>query len=301
MDRITDSKPLFRDKRRRAWELDFMRGVAVLAMCFDHMMFDLGNFRGWFSNSYEVMNPFMEKLREIARAYWASSGNYIDGFRFWGHAVFIFLFLFMVGTSCAFSRDNTRRGAEMGIASFLFTGISFILVPMGLMDDGVVFGILQCIAMSIIICAAVDNLTKWNKYVNFFAPLVLGVIVLSVGIADSAWIRFSDIPYGEVWIRQSYDGVFTNEHFLGYIFGTHAFGDDWFGLFPYIGFVFLGMFWGKAAYSKRKSLLPRLDGKWNRPICFVGRHALICYFVHQVIIAGIIIITCLCMGYKLSF
>lgn len=266
-----------------------MRGIAVLAMCFDHMMFDLRSFRGWFSNSYEIMNPFMEKLRVLARTYWDSSYNYIDGFRFWGHVVFIFLFLFMVGTSCAFSRDNSKRGAEMAVASFVFTGISFALIPMGLMDDGVIFGILQCIAMSILICAAVDNLTKWNKYVNFFAPLVIGIIILSFAISSEAWIR----------VR--YDREFINEHFTGYIFGTHAYGDDWFGLFPYIGFVFLGMFWGKAAYSKRVSLLPRLNGKWNRPICFVGRHALICYFIHQVIIAGIIIVTCLCMGYKLAF
>ncbi len=289
MEKTTATKPLFRDRKRRVWELDFMRGVAVLAMCFDHMMFDLANFRGWFSNSYEVMNPFMERLRDIARAYWASGHDYADGFRFWGHAVFIFLFLFMVGTSCAFSRDNTRRGAEMGVAAFIFTGISFVLKEMGLMSYGVVFGILQCIAMCILIAAAVDNLTSMNKRINTFAPLVIGAVVLSFAVYEKSWQR---IPF---------DHEFADEHFLGYIFGTHAFGDDWFGLFPYIGFVFLGMFWGKAVYGSRASLLPALDGKWNKPFRFVGRHALLCYFVHQVIIAGLIIAVCLCMGYKLSF
>ena len=67
------TKPIFRDKRRRVWELDFLRGFAVLAMCFDHLMFDLMAFRSWFSNSYEVNNPFMNKLSELASAYWNTS------------------------------------------------------------------------------------------------------------------------------------------------------------------------------------------------------------------------------------
>lgn len=288
MERITGAKPIFRDKRRRAWELDLMRGIAVLAMCFDHMMFDFANFRGWFSNSYDINNSFMEKLRTFGRAYWTSGHVAEAGLRFWGHAVFIFLFLFLVGTSCAFSRDNARRGALVGVASIVFTGASFVLRDMGIMSDGIVFGILQCIAMCILIVAAVDNLTKFNKYVNIYVPLVIGVIILSFAVKEQAWIR------------PSYDhGEFIGEHFLQYVFGTRGFGDDWFGLFPYIGFVFLGMYWGKAAYAERKSLLPRLDGKWNKPFTFVGRHALIFYFLHQVVIAGILICVCLCLGYRL--
>ena len=33
-------RPLMREKRKRVWELDFMRGFAVLCMCFDHLMYD---------------------------------------------------------------------------------------------------------------------------------------------------------------------------------------------------------------------------------------------------------------------
>lgn len=279
---------MFRTKKRqRAWEVDFLRGIAVLAMCFDHCMFDCAHPWSFFSNFFEVENSFAEKLYTFARWYWDSGGDYVSGFRFWGHVVFIFLFLFIVGMSCAFSRDNARRGALCGVAAFLFTGISFICKAMGFMQHGIIFGILDCIAMSILIVTALDNLTKWNKYVNLYAPLVAGIIILSFAIANKAW-------YGVVR-----DGEFTDAHFLGYMFGTHAFGDDWFGLFPYIGFVFMGMYWGKAAYWHRSSLLPKLDGKWNKPFTFVGRHALITYFVHQVVIAGIIMAVGLCIGYSM--
>lgn len=287
MEKIAGTKPLFRDKKRRVWEVDFLRGVAVLAMCFDHFMFDCAHPWSFFSNFFEVENAFSQKLYTFARWYWESSWDYVSGFRFWGHAVFIFLFLFIVGMSCAFSRDNARRGALCGVAAFLFTGISFMCKAMGFMEHGIIFGILDCIAMSILIVTALDNLTKWNKYVNLYAPLVAGIIVAAFAISKQAW-------FGVV-----HDTEFIDEHFLGYMFGTHAFGDDWFGLFPYIGFVFFGMYWGKAAYAQRASLLPRLNGKWNKPFTFVGRHALITYFIHQVVIAGIIMAVGLCIGYSM--
>ncbi|MCH5153676.1 MAG: DUF1624 domain-containing protein [Clostridiales bacterium] len=295
MEKIASAKPLFRDKKRRVWEVDVLRGIAVLAMCFDHAMFDFAYYRGWFSNGYGMGENFLDKLSALARDYWRSTSNHLSGFRFWGHAVFIFLFLFLVGTSCAFSRDNGRRGAEIGVAAFLFTGISFVLKQMGIMDDGVIFGILHCIALSVLICAAVDNLTKFNKYVNLYAPLVIGTIILIVAIYLGAWNKLTYDGSG----NRLFESEFVDEHFLGYIFGTHAFGDDWFGLFPYIGFVFLGIYWGKAAYPSKASLFPRLNGKWNKPFAFVGRHALITYFVHQVIIAGIVILLGLCLGFRL--
>ncbi|MCH5155680.1 MAG: DUF1624 domain-containing protein [Clostridiales bacterium] len=295
MEKVAGAKPLFRDKKRRVWEVDFLRGIAVLAMCFDHAMYDFSSYRGWFSNGYDMGPNFLDKLSAFAGTYWASSSNFIDGFRFWGHAVFIFLFLFLVGTSCAFSRDNGRRGAEIGAAAFLFTGITFVLKKIGIMNHGVIFGILHCISLSVLICAAVDILTKFNKHVNRYAPLVIGTVILAFGIYYSAWTKeLYDGSGFSLW-----DHEFIDEHFLGYILGTHAFGDDWFGLFPYIGFVFLGIYWGKAAYPTKRSLLPILDGKWNKPISFIGRHALITYFIHQVIIAGIVILCGLCLGFKL--
>lgn len=277
--------PIFRDKRRRVWELDFLRGVAVIAMCFDHLMFDLASFKSWFSNSRDISNAFLQTLNDFARAYWNTTGEY--GFRFWAHYIFVFLFLFLVGTSCAFSRDNTKRGALLGAVSVVFTGATFVLREFGIMQDGVVFGILQCIAMSILCAAAVDVLTSFNKHVNKYAPLVLGVVIMSVGIGFKFW----DIMF-------DYDKTFTNDHFLGYVLGAHAYGDDWFGLFPYVGMVLIGMYWGKAAYAVRVSLLPRLDGVWNKPINFVGRHALLFFLAHQLVLAGILGVVCLAVGYR---
>lgn len=273
--------PLYRDRRRRAWELDFMRGVAVIAMCFDHLMYDLASFRGWFSNAGQIKDTFMDKLNVYADGYWHSN------FRFWAHYVFVFLFLFMVGISCALSRDNTKRGSKLGALTLLYTFITLCLKEMSIMRYGVIFGILHCIALSILCVEAVNVLTASDENINLYVPLVIGTIILAFGISGKFW----DIKW---------DRVFADDRFAGYILGKYAYGDDWFGLYPYIGCVFLGMYFGKAVYKSKSSLLPKLDGKWNKPFVFIGKHALIMYFIHQIIIAGIVIIVCLCLGYKLS-
>ncbi len=283
MEQAQATKAIFRDKRRRVWELDFLRGVAVIAMCFDHLMCDFLYIRGWFSNFDKVKNPFIMKMAEFARAYWQST------FRTYAHYLFVFLFLFLVGTSCALSRDNTRRGSLLFLFSLVFTGATIVLKNFGIFDDGIVWGILHCIALSILCAAAVDNLTKFDKHVNLYAPLVLGVVICAAGIGLKFW------TFGG---RDATDSVFDASHLFAYVFGAIRFGDDWFGLFPYVGAVLIGMYAGKALYSERVSLFPRLDGKWNKPINFVGRHALIFYVAHQVVLAGLVGIVCLCLGYR---
>lgn len=283
MENVAAARSIYRDKKRRVWELDFLRGVAVIAMCFDHLMFDCSHPGAFFSDFYQTQNAFGDGVFEFASMYWNSTAY---GFRFWAHYLFVFLFLFLVGTSCAFSRDNTRRGALCAVAAIAFTGISFACKAMGFMDKGVVFGILHCIALCILCCAALDVLTAFDKRVNLYAPLILGAAILVAGIVGRFW-------------TVEYDAVFTDAHFTGYIMGTHAFGDDWFGLYPNLGAVLIGMYAGKALYGSRASALPALDGKWNRPFTFVGRHALWFYFFHQPVLAGIVMLVGLMLGYSL--
>lgn len=257
-----------------------MRGLAVICMCFDHLMCDFVYLNGWFSNFYEVENSFIAAMVDFSRLYWYST------FRFFAHYIFVFLFLFLVGTSCALSRDNVRRGAGLGVFALAFTGVSFVLKNMGVLNYGIVFGILDCIALSILCAAAVDTATEKNKIINMYLSLVLGVAIIATGIGKQFWTI-------------SYDDEFETAHLLGYILGTDAFGDDWFGLFPYVGAVLMGMYWGKAVYSSRASLFPRLNGKWNKPFRFVGRHALIFYAAHQAVLSGIVMLVCLAIGYTM--
>ncbi|MCH5162744.1 MAG: DUF1624 domain-containing protein [Clostridiales bacterium] len=284
MQTATAVNAIYRDKRRRVWELDFLRGVAVIAMLVDHLMYDFAALDGWLSNFFKVNNPFITFMNEFAEEYWYST------FRGIAHPIFVFLFLFLVGTSCALSRDNVKRGSLLSIVALAFTGVTMILREMGIMTYGVVFGILDCIALSILIAAAVDIATKRVKWLNIALPLVLGVIILSFGIANRFW-----------YTHDKWEYVFHADHLTSYIMGARAYGDDWFGVFPWVGMVLVGMYWGKAVYGTRISLLPMLDGAWNKPFKFVGRHALIFYIAHQVLLTGLVMLLCLCLGYEIGF
>lgn len=276
---------LLPNKKKRVWELDFLRGFAVLCMCFDHMMYDLAYARTWFS--VRVENGVLDFLQRIAKAYWYS-GSYGDlGFRFWAHYLFVFLFLFLVGVSCAFSRDNTKRGAQLGVVAIVFTGVTMVLRKFGIMSQGIVFGILDCIALSILCVALVDCLTAFNKKLNTIVPLVIGLFIIGLGIDKRFWT-----------MGRPFDNTFSFDNLYMYILGTRGFGDDWFGIFPYLGAVFTGVYWGKTVYADRTSVLPRIDGKWNRPFRFVGRHALLFYLAHQVVMAAIVGIAYLIAGYR---
>lgn len=282
MEQSAENTSLLVPKKKRVWELDFLRGLAVILMCFDHLMWDFVYLPWWFSNYKQVHNPFIERMVNLCNAICDSA------FRFWMHYIFVFVFLFLVGTSCAFSRDNIRRGAGLGVFALAFTGVTFILKAMGVLEYGIIFGILDCIALSILCAAAVDIATKGFKPLNVYAPLALGVLIIALGISKQFWM------VGEIY----FDYEFNASHLIGYIMGTNAFGDDWFGLFPYVGAVLMGVYWGKAAYSSRESLLPMLDGKWNKPFRFVGRHALIFYAAHQALLSGLVALLCLILGYR---
>ena len=65
---------------------------------------------------------------------------------------------------------------------------------------------------------------------------------------------------------------------------------DWMPLFPFMAFFMLGAFVSYFIYRERKtSLVPTWKRSWEKPFCFVGRHTLIIYALHQFIIMPIFI------------
>ncbi|MCH5157942.1 MAG: DUF1624 domain-containing protein [Clostridiales bacterium] len=288
--------PIYRDKKSRAWELDFLRGVAVLCMCFDHLMYDFAYCKNWFEGA-RLANGFIDAVSAFAKDFYASYYTY--GFRFWAHNIFVFLFLFLVGVSCSFSRDNIKRGSLLAVVSVAFTGVTYLMKSF---MQPIVFGVLHCIALSILCVAAVDIATKKIKWLNTYLPLVLGVIILAFAIYSGSKYNLPYLPR-----YKNSDAEFQAAHLLEYILGVDSadvlsigatYGSDWFGLFPNVGMVLLGMYWGKSMYSVRRSHFPILDRAWHKPFTFVGRHALIFYLAHQVVMALIVGAVCLMAGYR---
>ena len=85
----------------RAWELDFLRGTALIMRCFMHMSWDI---------RYEFR---------------VDVSSYLVKGWFWSfvHPVIVVLFVSVSGICCTFSRSNIKRGLKLlGATLVLFIG-----------------------------------------------------------------------------------------------------------------------------------------------------------------------------------
>ncbi len=239
----------------RFFEIDVLRGLAVIAMIAFHFLFALNFLAGY---SFEL-----------------SSGLFLLMGRFASIA-----FIFLVGVSLTISYNRAKkhkhgidlfykylsRGVWIFFLGMLITLITFLFSP----QYTVFFGVLQCIGISIILAFPflAFRLLK-GRAATFF----LGWIVIIAGffvsgiLIQSPWLLWLGLrPIG----FQSF---------------------DYFPILPWFGLVLLGTFAGNVFYpnGKRSFLLPNTEAN---PLIvlfsFLGRHSLIIYFLHFPVLIGLV-------------
>lgn len=67
------------------------------------------------------------------------------------------------------------------------------------------------------------------------------------------------------------------------IFKPNIFG-DWMPLFPFILFFMLGALLSYFVYRDKKESFTSVKYNWEKPFCFLGRHTLIIYLSHIVVL-----------------
>ena len=192
------------------------------------------------------------------------------------------LFFLLAGVSCALSSSNFRRGLQLAGLALCVTLASYGATMVTGVDMLIAFGVLHCMALGILLCALVERCCKDKIWLLIFGSLlILGGIL---------------IP----WYEMEYITE-LNGHYLEVILGFHKFGADYFAFLPCGGVILVGAYIGKRFYRERKSLLPRLDGKWNLPVCVLGRNTLAIYILHQVVILGGILLAGVLDGLTFAF
>lgn len=257
----------------RIIEIDILRGICVFLMIFDHTIYDIFAVMPMIFNFPGHGGGIAYDIYELAINYWIWEVREIM------HYVICFFFLAITGICCSFSKSNIKRGGQLLLISLGLTIITLIAgLIIGDIDTVIVFGVLHCIATTLIIIGFLERFIphKW-----FY--LVVGIIMTSFGIfleIDSIYMSLSD---GNVLLR-----IFET------IIGITASGSDHFPILLNGGQIFIGVFLGKQFYSDRKSLFKNAKYK-NNIVTFTGRNSLIVYFAHQVlipIILGIILLIC---------
>ncbi len=259
----------------RITELDLFRGIAVILMIFDHLMFDLwGLFPSVFAD-YPARNGFWWKVYETAYEYW-----------FWDvrvlvRGVVVFVFLALTGICCSFSRSNVKRAGKLFIVALLMSAVTFAVgYAIGDLDIGILFGVLHCIAVTLFLVGLLEKL-RADKLVY----LSVGILMLAAGIYLGR-----SVPY------ISYGSIPTLQLLWRTVIGTAECGGDSFPLLLCGGQIMIGVFLGKWLYAKRKPLL--FKKYKNNLLTFVGRHSLLVYVVHQIAIPVIVGGVMLLCGFK---
>ncbi len=267
-------------KRRRIWEIDFLRGVCIILMVVDHFMFD-ASVLDTIAPSLAYDDNFLARLCEFAYyRFWFS--NYRMAFRI----VVVGLFLTLSGISCALSKNNLVRAIKLFLAAEIMT-VATVLVEnvFDFTDVAIYVGILHCLAFSVFIyCAIVAT----NKKSGHLACLIIGLYIVIWGILLDYYNLDQTLPkpsnFGE-WLEV--------------VFGYRYYGADCFGIIPYTGLFLMGAYGGKHLYADKTTKLPRLYGKWQKPVSFVGRNTLWVYLLHQPVLIAVFAILLLAYGYKL--
>ena len=315
-----------RHKRNRIWEIDFLRGVCVLLMILDHLAILLGSYFGpqWYGYGFV--------RRGVGDAFTTFCYNWVNGsasdVRDVIHPIVLFVFFSISGISCTFSRNNAKRGFQLLIVALIYTLGSYIAQEyMGISGVFVAFGVLDFIAVSMLIYALVSFLTRDNRWAMVGASVVLITVTLCLYFcytppATTPKIFAIVFPPHDFWGNPS-------------LFYSHAefSPGDLFTLIPYTAFYFAGVLIGELFYYERLSLV-RFEltkalykkacdalyanveaekeslrnfctntltfllgaGKVStivakaieKAVCFFGKHALIVYVVHVVLLAALL-------------
>lgn len=272
-----------KDKPKRIWEIDFLRGLAIILMILDHLCYDLSFLPSIFSNFHTINNPAIDFLvYNIGGIYWSEAREVL-------HLIFLSLFLLLVGISCHFSKSNLKRGISLFIVQLIFGGVMELVSFIIDMNMTVWFGILFHISVGILLTCLIDLIFSKIKKVTKWVYLGLGITLIVISIVFDLFIPTKSTN------QITFDNIFM------VLFGGLFYGGDYFCLTSTLPFIFIGKFLGEVLYKERKSLLPSLDICLNKPFCFVGRHSILFYLFHQVFLFLILGITMLSLGYTLNF
>jgi len=243
---------ILRKGKNRFWEIDFLRGFAIILMIFFHILYDLNFFS---ITNFRIYSGIILYIARLSAS--------------------IFVILVGISLSISYSRVKNKlntndivlkfikRGLTILFLGLIISVITWFYIPRGF----VVFGILHFIGTSIILSLIFIR----YRYIN----IIFGLFFIIVGFyLKSLTFNFNIlIPLGFIP-----NNFWTIDYFPLF---------PWFGIIL-IG-IFIGNL--VYSDSKRKYEIKDLSKNLlAKSFCFLGRNSLFIYFLHQPIIIGLILI-----------
>lgn len=187
--------------------------------------------------------------------------------------IVVMVFVTLCGLSTGFSRNNLKRGSILAIVAIIIT-----MVTRAMPDQStfIYFGILHMLAFCILVWSIITALTRNNKQANLIVGLAMTLLIAGLYIGAKTNAQFEFKLSRVVFVMIETEETFSMSP------------GDFYPLIPWSGLFYAAAALSPYLYPDKKTLLPALDGKWNKPLCFVGRHTLVVYVVHLLIIIAVL-------------
>ena len=243
----------------RAWELDFLRGIALILMLFMHTSWD---FR------YEFGVDIF---------------SYLEADWFWSfvHPVIVVLFVGVSGICSTFSRSNVKRGLKILAATLVLNIGTLIIYKVTGIPCLIIFNVLSVLTCGIFLYALIAFIEKKTNANPNVANVIMGLIGLYIVIVGCNIHYMDNASDSLFFLPVGFD-----------IAGTPPMA-DYMPLFPWLGVFLLGCVIGRTCYKDKKTLFAgkgKVMSAVARPVEFIGRHSLIIYLAHQPVIYALLFV-----------
>ena len=267
-------------KRERIWEVDFVRGLMILFVVWDHFMWDL---RYGFNSEYKT--TLFQWLYNLSEKY--SSGS----LRHTTHDTFVTMFVLTSGVSCSFSKSNILRALKMCAFAITFTLVTDIISSVMGVQLTIYFNVIHVVALCVLIYSLIEWI--WSKCKKNWAKNIFGIFFFA--------ITLTALVVGYCAKHSCIEYYHTSDHWTNLLFGESGWRTkiidtisdtsqvgDYLSFLPDFGWFLVGAVLGKALYRERKSIFPSVNPKYVCPVTFCGRFSLWVYFGSQIFMYGIL-------------
>lgn len=251
--------------KKRIWELDIMRGILMIFVTLDHACnygLELGIF--------DFNTPVGKAIHDFSAMYCDSA--FRNGIQPFG----LFLFCYLSGINCSFSRSKFKRVLKMWIICGLFMGgvaVLHLIVP-DFVRGPLMFNIIAVITICVTVWWVLD-LIHCPTWIRFS----LAVAIIVIGLTHYYMFYIRDFSY------------INNDYLALLVYNTHGrrlSPNNFEPLFPHLGWFLLGAVMGKYIYKERKTLTKHEEPyKPFIPIAYVGKHSLVVYVIGTVLVLAL--------------
>lgn len=240
------------EKLARFWEMDTLRGLAVVLMVFYHFVWDMVYFGFYQANL--LGGPWQMFARSIGST---------------------FIFLMGVSLTLSYNREQQRTGQPPSFRKYLRRGgeilglgLAITVATYFFIGRGfVIFGILHLLGASIILAYPFLRMGRW-------VSLAAGLLLIGVGVYLGRLVV--SFPW-LIWLGVKQQGIYMV---------------DYYPLLPWFGLALLGIFAGYTLYPQGapRLALPNLNPTLPvRVLRWLGQHSLPIYLIHQPVLLTLLL------------